>query len=75
MHMKPQRTPALEDRIKSIREEIALIIESRVDLIARESPGVPAGVIRNLVTARAPGCACAQYLELRREGAPATPNP
>jgi hypothetical protein len=30
------------------------------------NPGVPAGVIRNLLTARAPACACSQYLELAR---------
>ena len=30
----------------------------------RQSPGVPLGVIRNLLTARAPACRCAQYLEI-----------
>ena len=73
--MKPQRTPTLEDRIKDIREEIDAIIASRVDAIAKQSPGVPAGVIRNLVIARAPGCSCAQYLELRRGERPEAPNP
>jgi hypothetical protein len=33
-------------------------------VIARESPGVPIGVIRNLLTARAPAYPCAQYLEI-----------
>ena len=64
--MKPLRTPTLEDRIKDIRGEIDAIIASRVEAIAKQSPGVPAGVIRNLVIARAPGCSCAQYLELCR---------
>ena len=64
--MKPQRTPTLEDRIKDIREEVDAIIASRVEAIAKQSPGVPAGVIRNLVIARAPGCPCAQYIELCR---------
>jgi hypothetical protein len=67
--MKAPRTQTLEDRIKDIRQEIDAIVASRVEEIANQSPGVPAGVIRNLLTARAPGCACTQYLELcRKEG-------
>jgi hypothetical protein len=68
--MKPQRTPTLEDRIRDLRDEIDAIVASRMETIARQSPGVPTGVIRNLLTARSPGCACAQYLELCRESAP-----
>jgi hypothetical protein len=63
----PRNTPTLEERIKDIRTEIEAVIEDRVDAVARSSPGVPRGVIRNLLTARAPACACAQYLELNRE--------
>jgi phage terminase large subunit len=48
-------------------QHIDTIISARVDAVAKESPGVPAGVIRNLLTARAPACPCAQYLELNRE--------
>jgi hypothetical protein len=54
----------LEERIKDLRREIETAIDARVDTVAQESPGVPRGVIRNLLTARAPACACAQYLEL-----------
>jgi hypothetical protein len=57
----------LEERIKDLRTEIEAIIETRVDDVAEASPGVPRGVIRNLLTARAPACACAQYLELSRQ--------
>jgi len=64
--MKSPRMLTLEDRIKDIRDEIDAIIASRVEAIAKQSPGVPTGVIRNLVIARAPGCSCAQYLELYR---------
>jgi hypothetical protein len=64
---KPMKTiaaPPLEDRIRDIRAEIEAIIDARVEVVARASPGVPPGVIRNLLTARAPACPCAQYLEL-----------
>ena|ERR1700756_3202431 len=50
-------------------EHIDTIIEARVAAVAKQSPGVPAGVIRNLITARAPACACTQYLALKREEA------
>lgn len=62
--MKQQRPSRLEDRIEELRAEIDGIIDARVTGIASESPGVPAGVIRNLLTARAPSCRCAQYIEL-----------
>ncbi|CCE04144.1 hypothetical protein BRAS3843_100039 [Bradyrhizobium sp. STM 3843] len=66
--MKSTRnSPSLEERIKAIRAEIATVIDARVETVARDSPGVPKGVIRNLLTARAPSCACAQYLELSGE--------
>ena len=45
-------------------DHIEAIIDARVERVAEESPGVPPGVIRNLLTARAPACPCAQYLEL-----------
>jgi hypothetical protein len=62
--MKTTRTPTLEERIRQIRADIEAIVNARVELVARESPGVPPGVIRNLLTAPAPACPCAQYLEL-----------
>ncbi len=68
MTVKQQKTARLEERITDLRSEIDTIIEARVARIASESPGVPAGVIRNLLTARAPACRCAQYLELCNQG-------
>ena len=66
--MKQNRnTPTLEDRIEQIRAEIERVVQDRVDVVAKESPGVPKGVIRNLLVARAPSCACEQYLMLRRQ--------
>ncbi len=58
------RTPPLEDRIKQIRAEVEAIIDARAEAAAKDNPGVPTGVIRNLLTARAPACPCAQYLEI-----------
>lgn len=67
--LKLTRTPPLEDRIKQIRAEIDAIIDARALAVAKESPGVPIGVIRSLLTVRAPACPCAQYLEISGEGA------
>jgi hypothetical protein len=66
--MKLTLKPALEDRIRQIRADIDDIVNARAEAVARESPGVPLGVIRNLLTARAPTCPCAQYLEIAGEG-------
>ncbi len=64
--MEVTQTP-LETRIGQIRAEIDGLIDARAKAVARQSPGVPLGVIRNLLTARAPGCRCAQYLALAGE--------
>ena len=56
----------LEERIRQLRAEIDAVIDAKTAAVARENPGVPTGVIRNLLTARSPACACAQYLELAR---------
>jgi hypothetical protein len=58
------RTLPLEDRIRQIRAEIDALIDAKAEAVAKESPGVPLGVIRKLLTARAPACRCAQYLEI-----------
>jgi phage terminase large subunit len=50
-------------------DHIDAIIDARAEAVAKENPGVPSGVIRNLLTARAPACPCAQYLEIAGEGA------
>lgn len=64
---QPRSTPTIEDRIRELRSEIDRILQDRVDVIAKESPGVPKGVIRNLLIARAPACACEQYLMLSKQ--------
>jgi len=62
--MATKQRATLEERIEELRAEIDGIIDERVAKIASQSPGVPPGVIRNLLTARAPICRCAQYIEL-----------
>src|SRR5438874_11812590 len=62
--MKTTPTPPIESRIRQIRADIEAIIDARAEMVAKESPGVPQGVIRKLLTARAPACPCAQYLEI-----------
>jgi hypothetical protein len=61
--------PPLEYRINQIRADIDAIIDAKAQAVAKQSPGVPLGVIRNLLTARAPACRCAQYLELAGDDA------
>lgn len=65
--MKPSGATALEQKIRQLRADIDALIDARAQAVARESPGVPVGVIRNMLTARAPACACAQYIELFAE--------
>jgi len=69
--MKSQRVPSLEQRIRTIRAEVEAIMDARVEEIAKDSPGVPTGVIRNLLTAGVPACTCAQYLALNDKITPA----
>lgn len=65
--MKRTSSETLEDKIRQLRSEINALIEARAKAVAEESPGVPVGVIRNMLVARAPACPCAQYLELFAE--------
>jgi hypothetical protein len=63
-NMALTRTPSLEDRIQQVRADVEAIIDAKAEAVAKQSPGVPLGVIRNLLIARAPACPCAQYLEI-----------
>lgn len=62
-----KRSPPLNERIKSIQAEIDAEIDAKAQAVAKDSPGVPLGVIRNLITARATGCQCRQYLEITKQ--------
>ncbi|ANW02248.1 hypothetical protein [Bradyrhizobium icense] len=61
------RTPPLEEQIEALRSKINTFIDERVVEMAKETPGVPAAILRNLLTARAGGCQCAQYLQIMKE--------
>jgi hypothetical protein len=63
---RPMPPAPLEERIGKIRAEIDAVIDEKTAAVSSENLGVPAGVIRNLLTARNPNCACSQYLELTR---------
>jgi hypothetical protein len=66
LRKSPPQPEPLEDRILAFHAELDRYIESRLDDLQKEAPGVPRVVLRNLVEARAPNCACAQSLELLR---------
>jgi hypothetical protein len=61
------RTPPLEERIEKLRAEIDAFIDARVAKEAKECPGIPSPVLRQMATARAAGCQCSQYLALKQE--------
>ena len=52
----------LSERIIALRAEAQAFLDARAAELAKEAPGVPVGVLRNLIAARAPGCRCLQVL-------------
>jgi hypothetical protein len=58
------KTPPLDERIRQIRAEIDAIIDEKVEQSRKECPGVPPGVLRDLITAQGGGCQCRQYLQI-----------
>ena len=61
------KSPPLEDRIEKLRTEIDAFIDARVAKEAKECPGIPIPVLRQMTTAQARGCQCSQYLALKQE--------
>jgi hypothetical protein len=55
---------SLQNRINAVRAEIDALIDKKVAEAVKTSPGIPAGVLRNLITNRAPECQCRQYAVL-----------
>ncbi len=54
----------LDEQITALRAELDAEIDARVAETVKTCPGVPAGVIRNLIT-RGMGCQCSAYLEMK----------
>ena len=48
-------------------DHIDAMVDARAEAVAKQGPGMPLGVIRNLLTARAGVCRCAQYLDMTGE--------
>jgi hypothetical protein len=61
------RTLPLEERIATLRAELDAFIEAKAEAEAKNCPGVPLEVIRGLITQRAGGCQCRQYLQIKKE--------
>jgi hypothetical protein len=52
----------LSEKINQVRAEAEAFLDAKAAQLAEDSPGVPVGVLRNLIAARAPGCSCLQVL-------------
>jgi hypothetical protein len=61
------KSAPLEARIEKLRAEIDAFIDARVAKEAKECPGIPSPVLRQMATAKARGCQCSQYLALKQE--------
>jgi hypothetical protein len=59
--------PTLKDRIELLRAEIDEFIDAKVAEEKRNCPGVPEGVLRNILLARSGDCLCRGYLNLTKE--------
>jgi len=65
--MALNRTPTLEERIQALRAEVDAFIDARVEIERGLCPGVPPGMLRNLITAHSGGCQCAAYLAIKQK--------
>lgn len=57
----------LEERLQQIQAEIEEAIAAHVTRVAAENPGVPAGSIRQMITAPYT-CSCKAFASLRAKG-------
>ncbi|MEH2534418.1 hypothetical protein V1277_006286 [Bradyrhizobium sp. AZCC 1588] len=61
------RTPPLEERIEKLRADIDAFIDTRIAKEAKDCPGVPAVMLRQMATSGSGGCQCAAYLKLKQQ--------
>ena len=59
--------PSLEDRVRAFRDELDGIIDAKAEELKAQTPGVPIGVLRNVLTNRSFGCQCQAVLNLENE--------
>jgi hypothetical protein len=63
--MKFLKASALDEAlVLAHQERVNAFIDERVSELKESCPGVPAGVLRNILTARAGGCECRAYLQI-----------
>ncbi|MGY4160492.1 hypothetical protein ACVINW_006334 [Bradyrhizobium sp. USDA 4461] len=55
---KPQPEKSLAERIGEFRAELDAWIDRKAEELKEDTPGVPLGVLRNLLIARAGACQC-----------------
>jgi hypothetical protein len=63
------KSPPLEERIEKLRAEIDAFIDARVAKEAKECPGIPAPMLRQMATSGSGGCQCAAYLKITQQEA------
>jgi hypothetical protein len=56
--------PALHERITALRAEVDAFIDEKAEEMKAQNPGIPVGVLRNMLTARSGGCQCRAYLDI-----------
>jgi hypothetical protein len=61
---QPAPAPSIDDRIAVLRSEIDALVDAKVQAIAADCPGIPSGVLRNMLIGNNAGCQCSQYLAL-----------
>lgn len=55
---KPAGSLSLKEQIEQVRAEAEAFIDAKAEELRKATPGVPVGVLRMMITNRAPGCAC-----------------
>jgi hypothetical protein len=66
MGIKAATTPSLEERIRTLHEEIDAVVAKHVDAAAAAVPGVPRASVENSMLGRAGGCRCEEYRLIRK---------
>jgi hypothetical protein len=70
MALAKSKTPPLEDltsRIAAIRAEADAFLDAKAEELKANTPGVPLGVLRNMITNRSFGCQCQAVLNLEKQ--------